>query len=376
MTENILSVKGLKVIRGKKQILEVPSLDINKGEFLAVTGPNGAGKSTLLKVLSFLEPFSGHITFQGRSIDNSAQLLQARRCMAMVFQDPLLLRGSVKYNVETGLKLRGTPKRVMSERVNYWMAKLKISHLVNRDISNLSGGEAQRVSLVRALVLEPEVLFLDEPFSSLDTPTKADLISELKGILAETGTTTLLVTHDLSDLPYLADRMLVMTDGAVRQTGPVDQVLSKPVDIEVARFLGVENIWTGTATNSRQGNYVFSAGEEQLLELTYPSGIWAVPGGTCPALACIRPEHVAVWSPVLPRPAAVIDDTNVFSGLVEAIYPFGYYYKLKLKLKGGVTVTALAPASYFPSLPCKEESINIWIPPEKIHVIPTKTNTL
>lgn len=366
--EIILAVNNLSVVKGKQEILQVPSLSVPKGEFLAVTGPNGSGKSTLLRTLDFLEPgFQGEIIFNGLKVSGREGFLAARRRMAMVFQDPLLLRGTVSDNAAMGLKLRGGPKEAGLEKVRYWLEKLKISHLAKRDVRTLSGGEAQRVSLARAMVLEPEVLFLDEPFTYLDSPTKAALVSELKEILTETETTALMVTHDLSDVPYLADRLLVMMEGGIVCSGSPEQVLAAPGTRKAAEYLGMENILPGYLTNFSNGRYLFTVGEGAeafTIDLGVSRPMIAGKGHLA---ACIRPQQVMVCTNDSPVRSVENSKPNVMNGIIKSVYPYGYYYKLKIKI--GVELTAMAPAVQFARPPKAGDPICIYLPPDKIHIM-------
>ncbi|MCL6478424.1 MAG: energy-coupling factor ABC transporter ATP-binding protein, partial [Peptococcaceae bacterium] len=170
----ILQVKNLCWGVAGKTLINIDNFVLHKGETIALIGPNGAGKSSLVKLLALLEkPQQGEIIFNGRQVTGSP--LQVRRQMAMVFQEALLLSGSVFGNVAQGLRFRGLPRDQITRRVNYWLKKLQIAHLADRHIRYLSGGEAQRVSIARALALEPQVLFLDEPFAALDLPTRITL---------------------------------------------------------------------------------------------------------------------------------------------------------------------------------------------------------
>ena len=150
-----------------------------------------------------------------------------RRRVAVVFPEPLLLDTTVLGNVLTGLRLRGVPRGEARRRAGAWLSRLGIAHLAHRSVRHLSGGEARRVSLARAFALEPEVLFLDEPFTALDYPTRCTLRRELGGLLRETGVTTLFITHDYRDLPGLAHRVAVMEGGRVVQLGTPEDVLSR-----------------------------------------------------------------------------------------------------------------------------------------------------
>ncbi len=359
--EPILKATGLKVTRGGKDLIQVAELNINRGEFLAVTGPNGAGKSTLLKALAFLEKADGDICFNGQEVGTRQERLKARRRIAMVFQDPLLLRGSVIDNVEMGLKLRGVDRATRKEKALYWLDKLKIIHLVERDVNTLSGGEAQRVSIARAMVLQPDVLFLDEPFTYLDTPTKATLISELKELLIETGTTTLMITHDLSDIPFLADRMMIILDGKIEQIGPVEHVLTNPNSIKAAQFIGMENIWEGRVQLVGNGLTFTSRDNDHVVLQVSERVDQRQVSDKSDAIACIRPEHVIVATEQL------VDEPNSFKARVEGVYPYGYFYRLKLD--ANIPITAMLVAAQVRFLPKIGEEITLTIPRAKTFLI-------
>jgi len=215
MTRSILSAKDITVVRSKRTILQVPNVELSQGEVLALVGHNGAGKTTLLQVLALvLQPTTGTVCFQGEAVSNS-NALRIRRCMAAVLQQPLLLDTTVFKNVAVGLQIRKIPKKDINLLVPPWLERLGVAHLAKEPVRGLSGGEAQRVSLARALVLEPQVLFLDEPFSALDTPTREGLLKELSTILKESNMTAVFVTHDYREIPKLADRVMELDGGLV-----------------------------------------------------------------------------------------------------------------------------------------------------------------
>jgi len=157
--------------------------------------------------------------------------------MASVFQEPLLLNASVYENAALGLKLRRLDGRAAEQRVLPWLERLGIAHLARRQARSLSGGEAQRTSLARAFVLDPELLLLDEPFSALDPPTRDELLLDLETILRETGITTVFVTHDRNEAYMLGNRVAVVIGGRVLQIGATAEVFAQPVNEEVARFV-------------------------------------------------------------------------------------------------------------------------------------------
>ena len=150
----------------------------------------------------------------------------------------MLFDTTVFDNVATGLRFRGVPKSEVQERVGLWLERLNITHLRDRRANMLSGGEAQRVSLARALVLQPELLLLDEPFGALDPPTRTRLVNEMGQILRQQKITTIFVTHDLNDSLRMADKIAILLNGKLRQFGPAEYINQFPADAEVAAFLG------------------------------------------------------------------------------------------------------------------------------------------
>jgi tungstate transport system ATP-binding protein len=224
----LITVKNLEVRAGKKVLLSIPHFEIQEGEVLGIMGPNGAGKSTLIKALALLErPAQGSIILKDKDITKE-MTLEMRRKFAVAMQQPLLLDTSVYQNIAVGLKLRKLPRQEIKSKVTYWLEKFQISHLAKKHAYHLSGGEAQRVNLARAMVLEPEILFLDEPFSALDFPTKVQLLKDIKSIIHQTKTTTVFVSHDLMELKYLAENLAILMDGELKQNGPAEEVLSSP----------------------------------------------------------------------------------------------------------------------------------------------------
>jgi tungstate transport system ATP-binding protein len=233
----MIEIRNLLIQRNGLDALHIPGLEIQRGETLTVVGPNGAGKSTLLLALAhLLTPSQGDILYAGKSLKQWDELAYRRR-ISFVFQSPLLMDMSVEQNVALGLKFRGTPKDEIQARVGKWIKQLGVESLAKRRAGQLSGGEAQRVSLARAFVLEPELLLLDEPFSALDPPTRSKLLEDLSALLKENQRTAVFVTHNLSEATKLSHRIAVIIGGMLRQVGTAKQIKSKPADEMVAAFL-------------------------------------------------------------------------------------------------------------------------------------------
>ena len=224
----LIELKNITYRKQNKLILDIPKFQIFPGEFLGIMGPNGAGKSTLLKVSALLEKqTSGDIFYQGNAIP-AGGTLEIRRRFSVALQQSLLLDGTVFQNIALGLTLRKVPRKLIKEKVEHWMDRFQISHLAKKNSHYLSGGEAQRVNLARAMIVDPDILFLDEPFSALDFPTKIKLMEDFKNAVEGTETAAVLVSHDLMEIHYLTNRLAIVVNGEVQQTGTTQEVINKP----------------------------------------------------------------------------------------------------------------------------------------------------
>jgi len=325
----LLVVKDLCVEADGQTLLSVPHLQIVCGEVLVVIGPNGAGKSTLLQALACLrEPSAGMLRFAGQLLDLHNPPLTLRRRLAVVFQEPLLFDSTVEENVASGLKLRGLAKPVIRERVASWLERLGIAHLALRQARTLSGGEAQRTSLARAFVLDPELLLLDEPFSALDPLTREALTETFHRLQRQTRVTALFVTHDRLEALRLADRIAVMDRGEVLQIGTPEEVFGQPVNETVANFVGIETILRGRVESQAAGfaEVRVSSGERVATASSFPAG-------TAVTL-CIRPEEVTLLAPTVGAmqalPLQPSSARNHFPARVTRILPWGVALKVHL----------------------------------------------
>ena len=237
MVPPLIDVTDLQLVRSGKLVLDIRQLQLDAGQVLGLIGPNGAGKSTLLRVLAMLEPAQGNYRLGGQAVTLSRDGLRWRRQMGVVFQEPLLLNASVFANVALGLRLRRVPRRQIQSRVSLWLQRLGVAELAGRRAHTLSGGEAQRVALARALVLEPRLLFLDEPFVSLDALTRQPLIQDLRRLILEAGASAVFATHDYLEVLMLADRVAVLDEGRIVQHGAPRYVYRHPATDTVRALL-------------------------------------------------------------------------------------------------------------------------------------------
>ena len=317
-----IEIDDVQIARRGRTILDVPHLKVDRGETLTVIGPNGAGKSTLLRLLGLLErPQKGTVTIAGRQVKFTGSLLPYRRRIALVLQQAILRNASVFENVATGLRFRRLPRIDIALSVDTWMERLSISHLRSQNARTISGGEAQRVSLARALALQPELLLLDEPFSALDEPSKDSIMEDLRRILDETQVSTVFVTHQKSEAISFSDRLAVMFNGEIVQVGNTDTVLNAPATEEVASLTGVENILAGRVAHCEEG----------LATVEIRSGKVTAVGDfrvNDEVTLGIRPEDVAVE--ISQGPASRTSARNRLYGTVSKLIPLGYQYRLVL----------------------------------------------
>ena len=199
------------------------SVEITAGDVVAVVGPSGAGKSSFLRLLNRLdEPTEGTVFLE--SVDyREIPPQELRRRMGMVMQSPHLFPGTVADNLRFGPQQRG--KDLAPEAIEELLTRVNLSGYADRDVGNLSGGEAQRVSLARTLANEPEILLLDEPTSSLDDRTQRDVEGLICDIIRDGGLTALIVTHDTDQAKRMARQVMVMESGQLVDFGPVKEVL-------------------------------------------------------------------------------------------------------------------------------------------------------
>ncbi len=240
----LYTLRGVRQTYGRRTVLNIASLQVCEGEILALVGPSGAGKSTLLRLLALLEkPAQGSVqlSIDDHTFDRGNATIEDRRQIAMAFQRPLLLSRSVRANVAYGLRLR--KERNIERRVEAMLKRIAMLPLADARPRTLSGGEMQRVSIARALVLEPRVLLLDEPTANLD-PYNVRLI---EGLLREQHdryhTTIIIVTHNIFQAKRLATRVGLLLDGELVECAPAATFFDAPTDPRTTAFVSGELVY-------------------------------------------------------------------------------------------------------------------------------------
>jgi molybdate transport system ATP-binding protein len=297
-------------------------------------GPSGSGKTTLLRALAGLDrPDSGAITFGDHTWYDGARGFSVppqARGVGLLFQEYALFPHlSVAANV--GYGLHRLPRADRERRVAELAERFGLGDLLPCRPTELSGGQRQRVALARALAPRPRLLLLDEPLSALDAPTREALRGELRHLLEQAGLPAVVVTHDRIEALTLGDRLAVLVDGTIRQVGPVHDVFSTPVDVDVARVVGTENVFPAKLIRREDGLAV--------LRTTGPGGAEIVaidPGGIDQdAYACVRAEEV-VLEPVNGHASSA---RNRLSGIIAARRDEGPLVRITLEC--GVRLVSL-----------------------------------
>jgi spermidine/putrescine transport system ATP-binding protein len=282
-----LELAGVEKRFGETAVLHGIDLSIAEGEFVSLIGPSGSGKTTTLRIITGTdEPTSGAVRLRGEDI---TFVPAHKRGFAMVFQHfALFPHKNVYDNVAYGLQLRGTAKRELTERVTTMLERVHMREYASRRVNELSGGQRQRVAIARALVIEPRLVLLDEPTGALDAKLRLRMQSQLKELHRELGLTFVHVTHNQSEALALADRVFVMNDGRVEQSGPPSSVFNAPATRFVADFVGRNNLIDGTVEG---GDFVTPLGTFALNGRVARDGL----RGSCTAV--IRSDSLRLGEP-------------------------------------------------------------------------------
>jgi len=312
-----VSLQAVSKSYGSHRVVSDFSLDVAQGEFLVLLGPSGCGKTTTLRMIAgFVEPSAGRILFGDRDITD---LPPYRRNTGLVFQGYALFPHlTVAENVAFGLTMRRLDRGEIERRTQEALRLVRLEALADRMPRQLSGGQQQRVALARALVIEPEILLLDEPLSNLDAKLREEVRVEIRQLQRRLGLTTVMVTHDQEEALSVADRLVVMSNGAIQQIGTQRDLYNAPANQFVASFIGRTNFFAGTMMGPRRFR------TESGLEI-------AVAAATAPErLLAVRPERVRLGS--------ANGAANRFAGTVEFVSYLGANTEYVVRLASGDAV--------------------------------------
>jgi molybdate transport system ATP-binding protein len=319
-------------------------LNVDEGEVVALLGPNGAGKTTLLRGLAGLVPLtSGYVKLDGRVLEDAASgkyVPTERRSIGVVFQDYLLFPHlSVLENVAFGMRSRGMRSNEASEKATQWLDRVGLSAYVQDKPDALSGGQRQRVALARALAPDPRLLLLDEPLAALDVTTRAEVRRDLKRHLTTFPGLRLVVTHDPLEAAMLADRLVVMENGRLVQTGTPAEVTERPRSQYVADLVGV-NLLRGQADHGS-------------VRISDDSVIAAAAAESGDVFAVIHPRAVALH---LRRPEG--SPRNAWPGRVSGVELSGG--RVRVRVEGDIPLVAEVTPAAISDMKVKEGG-EVWV---------------
>ena len=357
MTE-VLSMQDVSVDRGgHHRILNIQTLSVRRGELVALVGPNGAGKSTLLQTVNLLQPYQGKLRLFGDEVGASNQN-QLRRRSSMVFQETLLLSGTVFDNVAWPLSFRGISSREIEARVYKALADFGCDHIAQRPAKRLSGGESQRVCIARALVTEPELLLLDEPFASLDVAMRSAMMEEIRTVAQKRGITVLLVSHNFSDVLYFAERAVAIFEGKILQDDRPEILMRRPVDEKVAKLVGMDNILPCTLEQEGEKRFVTLT---EGVRFAYRGPIAATTSVFC----CLPGDALTLCDGQEKDPA---DERVVLECLIDRVLPGIGTNRVLVRL-GNMILSVRLPRDCAPSQ--LQSGVRIWLrfDPQEAHVV-------
>jgi molybdate/tungstate transport system ATP-binding protein len=312
------------------------NLHIAENEFFILMGPTGAGKTVLLEAIAGLVPMkSGKILIGDKDV---TELPPEKRDIGIVYQDYALFPHlTVMDNITYGLHFHKIDKREAQERLGQLLDVLNLSHLEHRLPANLSGGEKQRVSVARALMVNPKVLLLDEPLSALDPGFREEVRGSLKRLHRTSSVTFLMVTHDFAEALSLAGRAAVMNDGSIEQIGQIEDIFKRPNSTFVADFVGMKNLFRA---EFREKRGIVSGLKIEL----------GVTPSNSHGYIAIRPEDI-----VISRRRFTSSMRNSFRGSVTGIFDQGFYYEVHVQ-SGQVKFTSLITKSSLIELELRESA--------------------
>jgi len=339
---DVINLKNICVSFDDEQILKNICLDVEDKKFLTLLGPSGCGKTTTLRIIAgFLQPDSGDVIFDGKRING---VPAHKRQVNTIFQRyALFTHLNVFENIAFGLRLRKKSDSEIKKSVSEMLELVGLKGFEEREINSLSGGQQQRVAIARALVVNPKVLLLDEPLGALDLKLRKDMQKELKSIQREMGITFIYVTHDQEEALSMSDKIVVMNEGLIQQTGTPLDIYNEPKNAFVADFIGESNIVDGIMR--KDFSVDFSSHNFTCVDSGFKTNE--------PVDVVIRPEDVDVVSP----------DKGMLTGTVTSITFKGVFYEVIVDIDGFKWMIQTTDS------PRVGENIGLYIEPDAIHIM-------
>ncbi len=324
-----LRLEGLKRNFGNYNALKGLDLTIQRGEFIALLGPSGCGKTTALNCLAgLLSVTGGRIMLDDRRIDT---LRPEERGFGMVFQNYALFpHMNVRRNVGFGLRMRGIARAEIDRRVQEALRLVRLEAQADKLPGQMSGGQQQRVAIARAIVIEPPLVLMDEPLSNLDAKLRLEMRAEIRRIHQQLGSTTIYVTHDQEEALSLADRIVVLREGEIRQVGTPHELYASPTSVDVADFMGYRNRITGKVVTAGNGQTTIEVDGGTLVGTGLAKGK--------DAIAAIRPDHLTPSDSPSAIPAKVVAIEyrgNAFHGLASTPSGLELHFSTPRSVKPG-----------------------------------------
>lgn len=356
--EVVVELEDVSVDYGSVRVLEDFSLEVRRGELVALLGPSGSGKTTVLRTIAgFLHPSHGSIRVSGRDVTH---VRPHKRAIGVVFQSYALFpHMTVAENIAYPLKVRKQPRAATRQRVEELVDLVRLGGHADKKPARLSGGQAQRVAIARALAMEPDLLLLDEPLSNLDANLRRDVGEEIRRLQQRTGSTAIMVTHDRQEAFGMADRIAVLRQGKIEQVGRPEELYRRPATPFMATFVGEANLIQGVVSD---GSSV-----DRRVTVRTAMGDLRANGDSAPGTAVevlVRPEDV--------RLADGATD-QVVSGRVSETFYYGDSIVTTLEIEG-VRLSMVSSGSTQPIL-AAGETVRLRLEPDACLAIPTGGGT-
>jgi len=335
MSDNVVNLRSVTKEFGDVTAVNDADLEIERGELITLLGPSGCGKTTTLRMIAgFENPTQGIVELNGNDV---SQVPPYERNIGMVFQYfALFPHMTVADNIAFGLKMSGADQAEIDDRIEEVLEMISLPDVGDRYPKNLSGGQQQRIALARSLVVEPDVLLLDEPLSSLDKKLREEMRMEIMRLHRELDVTMVYVTHNQTEALAISDRMAVMNDGEIRQVGEPMEVYQEPADEFVADFIGSANLIQGrVSSGDNQYEVDTQIGMEVTAGSETPVGSPNLTPGD-PVTVMLRPERLSIQTDQT-------DEANILSGTLREVTYLGSSAEYFVELTDGTEMQITSP---------------------------------